>query len=65
MAIIYGFCLIVFLCTSVVLIRDKSNGTVADEPVRTVEAKSGSAFLYFYSDAHYTLNGLNISYRYG
>lgn len=51
--------MVFFLLNFSGLVKDN----LTDEPVRTIEAKSGSAFLYFYSDAHYILNGFNITYR--
>lgn len=45
------------------IIRDASKDRFADGPVLQFEAKSGAAFLYFYSDKYYVEDGFRIRYR--
>ncbi|RMX57812.1 hypothetical protein pdam_00006739 [Pocillopora damicornis] len=44
------------------IIRDASKDRFADGPVLQFEAKSGAAFLYFYSDKYYVEDGFRIRY---
>ncbi|XP_078358816.1 attractin-like protein 1 [Oculina patagonica] len=44
------------------LIKDGSMDKYSDGPVLKLRAKSGAAFLYFYSDKHYVEDGFRIKY---
>ena len=46
------------------LIKDDSKPRYIDGQVLKLQANSGAAFLYFYSDRHYFENGFRIKYRY-
>lgn len=45
------------------LIKDDSKPRYIDGQVLKLQANSGAAFLYFYSDRHYFENGFRIKYR--
>ena len=45
------------------LIKDSSKDKYSDGQVLKLKAKSGAAFLYFYSDKHYVEDGFRIKYR--
>ena len=45
------------------LIKDGSKDEYSDGHALKLQAKSGAAFLYFYSDKHYVENGFRIKYR--
>ena len=54
-------CLLSLISSGV--IKDTTKEKYADGQVHKLQAKSGSAFLYFYSDKHYVENGFRIKYR--
>ena len=45
-------------------IKDTTREKYANGQGLKLQAKSGSAFLYFYSDKHYDENGFRIKYRF-
>jgi len=45
------------------LVKDSSKDKYSDGQVLKLQAKSGAAFLYFYSDKHYVEDGFRIKYR--
>ena len=45
------------------MIKDGSKERYSDGQVLKFQAKSGAAFLYFYSDKHYVEDGFRIRYR--
>lgn len=45
------------------LVKYSSKDKYSDGQVLKLQAKSGAAFLYFYSDKHYVEDGFRIKYR--